>query len=58
VLSKTRAGSIVLLHDSGLEVAKTAKALPTILKNLDDRGYRFLPLSVLLHSPVAESYPS
>ncbi len=53
VLGKVKSGSIVLFHDAGPTAEKTSQALPIILQNLQNRGFQFLPLSVLLDSPAA-----
>ncbi len=55
VLSGARSGSIVLLHDAGPTAAKTREALPIILKNLTERGFQLLPLSVLSNPPATGS---
>lgn len=45
--TKTRPGSIVIFHING-RGRKTARALPTILHDLRERGFEFVHLSVLL----------
>jgi len=47
VVSKARPGSIIIFHING-RGWKTAEALPTILRELRERGFRFVPLSDLL----------
>ncbi len=44
VLSQTRAGGVVLMHDAGGNRANTLAALPTIIQALQSRGYRFITL--------------
>ncbi len=58
VLGKVKSGSIVLFHDAGPTAEKTSQALPIILQNLQNRGFQFLPLSVLLDSPAAGGAPA
>jgi len=50
VVEHARPGSIVLCHDRGSRCLNTAKALPTIIKELRTRGYRFATVSELLNS--------
>jgi len=45
VVTRTRGGSIVLMHDDSRQIAE---ALPTIIKDLKERGYTFVTLSELL----------
>ena len=49
VVSATRPGSIVLMHDGGGDRSQTVAALPRIIKTLRGRGYRFVTVSKLLH---------
>jgi peptidoglycan/xylan/chitin deacetylase (PgdA/CDA1 family) len=49
VLGKARAGSIIIFHING-RGHKTADALPTIVRGLRERGFRFLQLSELMAS--------
>ncbi len=44
VLLGAKPGAIVLLHDSGKNVRNSLQALPTILANLKNQGYRFASL--------------
>jgi len=46
VISKTRNGSIILLHNSSME---TVKALDTIIKELKKRGFEFVKVSDLIY---------
>ena len=48
VLGAVRPGSIVLMHDGGGPRGETVAALPTILRVLRHRGYRFGTVSALL----------
>ncbi len=52
VVSKTRPGSIVLMHDGGGNRSQTVAALPRIIKKLRHRGYRFTTVSRLLGQRV------
>jgi peptidoglycan/xylan/chitin deacetylase (PgdA/CDA1 family) len=47
VVDKARAGSIIIFHINGRGL-KTAEALPTILHELRERGFRFVLLSDLM----------
>jgi peptidoglycan/xylan/chitin deacetylase (PgdA/CDA1 family) len=49
VLTKARAGSIIIFHING-RGWKTAEALPTILKGLRTRGFQFVQLSELIET--------
>jgi peptidoglycan-N-acetylglucosamine deacetylase len=49
VVGKTRAGSIIIFHING-RGHKTAQALPVILRDLRERGFRFVQLSELMAS--------
>jgi peptidoglycan/xylan/chitin deacetylase (PgdA/CDA1 family) len=48
VLTGARPGAIILLHDAGGNRSETIKALPTIIKELRNRGYRFVTVPRLL----------
>jgi len=48
VVSATRPGSIVLMHDGGGNRSETVAALPHIIKNLRSRGFHFVTVSKLL----------
>jgi peptidoglycan-N-acetylglucosamine deacetylase len=48
IVSATRAGSIVLMHDGGGDRSGTLAALPRIIDTLRARGYRFATVSELL----------
>ncbi len=47
ILSNTRAGSIVILHDSGSRGRRTVKTLTNTLPALTKRGFRIVTLSEL-----------
>jgi peptidoglycan-N-acetylglucosamine deacetylase len=47
VLAKTRPGGILIFHINGRGY-QTGSALPTIVKSLQDRGYRFVKLEEML----------
>jgi chitin deacetylase len=55
VLSRTHSGAIILLHD-GLETKEifqkenTIQALPAIISELKDRGYRFVTVPQLMET--------
>ena len=53
VVSKARPGSIIIFHING-RGWKTAEALPTILRRLRERGFRFVSLSGLMASGEPE----
>jgi peptidoglycan/xylan/chitin deacetylase (PgdA/CDA1 family) len=57
VVSKARPGSIIIFHING-RGWKTAEALPTILRRLRERGFRFVPLSGLMASRENERTPA
>jgi peptidoglycan/xylan/chitin deacetylase (PgdA/CDA1 family) len=42
VLSQTRPGSIVLMHDGGGDRSQTVAALPAVIEGLLERGYRLV----------------
>jgi peptidoglycan/xylan/chitin deacetylase (PgdA/CDA1 family)/spore germination protein YaaH len=44
-----RSGQIVLLHDAGGDRSQTVAALPAIIDGLEQRGYRFVPVSALIN---------
>ncbi len=46
-----RSGQVVLLHDAGGNRAQTVAALPLIIKELRQRGYRFARVSDLMNLP-------
>jgi peptidoglycan-N-acetylglucosamine deacetylase len=48
VVSATRPGSIVVMHDGGGNRSQTVAALPDIIRELRDRGYRMVTVSRLL----------
>lgn len=48
VINKIEPGSIILLHDGRLDRTNTVKALPLLIKELRNNGYRIVPLSELL----------
>ncbi len=48
VVSATRPGSIVLMHDGGGNRSQTVAALPKIVHTLRHRGYRFVTVTRLL----------
>ncbi|HET9918374.1 MAG TPA: polysaccharide deacetylase family protein [Ktedonobacteraceae bacterium] len=44
VLSSTKNGSIILMHDGGGDRSQTVAALPTIISTLLQRGFRFVTI--------------
>jgi len=55
VLDKTRNGAIIILHDAGgvgsyRDRTQTLAALPIIIQNLKDQGYKFVILKELINS--------
>jgi peptidoglycan-N-acetylglucosamine deacetylase len=52
VVSATRPGSIVLMHDGGGNRSQTVAALPHIIHTLRGRGYSFVTVTKLLHGRV------
>jgi peptidoglycan-N-acetylglucosamine deacetylase len=49
VVSATRRGSIILMHDGGGNRSQTVAALPRIIHTLRARGYSFVTVTKLLH---------
>ena len=49
VVTRTRPGSIILLHPWYHGREATRRAIPLIIRNLQSRGYRFVTVSELLH---------
>jgi peptidoglycan/xylan/chitin deacetylase (PgdA/CDA1 family) len=47
VISNTKDGSIVLMHDGVANSVETAKALPTIIQTLKDKGFQLVTVSEL-----------
>ncbi|QEQ01597.1 polysaccharide deacetylase family protein [Thermosynechococcus sp. CL-1] len=56
-LKAVRSGSIILLHDGGGDRATTRKALPTLIRRLRQKGYRFVTVPELLQLAVKASTP-
>jgi peptidoglycan/xylan/chitin deacetylase (PgdA/CDA1 family) len=57
IVSATRPGSIVLMHDGGGDRSGTLAALPRIIDALRGRGYRFATVSELLgHRMIYKPY--
>jgi peptidoglycan/xylan/chitin deacetylase (PgdA/CDA1 family) len=48
IVSQTRPGSIVLMHDGGGPRQQTLSALPRVIATLRDRGYKFVTVPDLL----------
>lgn len=52
VVSATRPGAIILMHDAGGPRTQTVAALPRIIRTLRSRGYRFATVPQLLGLPL------
>jgi len=48
VLGNVRSGSIVLQHDGGGDRSETLAALPTEIRVLRSRGYRFVTIALIV----------
>jgi polysaccharide deacetylase family sporulation protein PdaB len=48
VLNQTKNGSIILMHDGGGDRSQTVAALPTIIEQLQQRGFCFVTVQQLL----------
>lgn len=55
IVSATRAGSIILLHDGGGDRTRTLAAVPAIIKRLKAKGYEFVTVPELLKLPKAKA---
>jgi peptidoglycan/xylan/chitin deacetylase (PgdA/CDA1 family) len=59
VVRNTRSGSILIFHING-RASQTSTALPSIFRQLRDRGFQFVHLSTLLakraHTPLIQPY--
>lgn len=55
ILKETRAGSIVLSHDIH---AQTIEAMPQTLRELEDKGFKFVTVSELLKMATAPTTPT
>lgn len=51
VIKNTRPGAIIVMHDGNGNREKTVTALAIILKNLSDKGYKFVTVAELLNIP-------
>lgn len=52
VVNATQNGSIILLHDGGGDRSQTVAALPTIIEQLQQRGFTFVTIpQLLIHLP-------
>lgn len=56
-LKAVKPGSIILLHDGGGDRATTRKALPTLIRRLRQKGYRFVTVPELLQLAVKTPAP-
>lgn len=55
IVSATRAGSIILLHDGGGDRTRTVAAVPKIISRLKAKGYEFVTVPELLKLPKAKA---
>lgn len=51
-------GNVILLHDAGGDRTHTVEALPMIIKDLKEHGYRFVTISELLGKKREDVMPS
>lgn len=56
-LKEVKPGGIILLHDGGGDRATTRKALPTLIRRLRQKGYRFVTVPELLQLAVKAPTP-
>ncbi|WP_460194636.1 polysaccharide deacetylase family protein [Thermosynechococcus sp. FA-CM-4201] len=56
-LKEVKPGSIILLHDGGGDRATTRQALPTLIRRLRQKGYRFVTVPELLQLAVKAPTP-
>lgn len=56
-LREVKPGGIILLHDGGGDRATTRKALPTLIRRLRQKGYRFVTVPELLQLAVKAPTP-
>lgn len=55
IVSATRPGSIILLHDGGGDRTRTVAAVPAIIRQLKAKGYEFVTVPELLKLPKAKT---
>lgn len=55
IVSATRPGSIILLHDGGGDRTRTVAAVPKIISRLKAKGYEFVTVPELLKLPKAKT---
>lgn len=55
IVSATRPGSIILLHDGGGDRTRTVAAVPKIISQLKAKGYEFVTVPELLQLPKAKT---
>ncbi len=55
IVSATRPGSIILLHDGGVDRSRTVAAVPGIIKRRKAKGYQFVTVPELLELPRAKT---
>ncbi|MED3563971.1 DUF2062 domain-containing protein [Bacillus xiapuensis] len=58
VLKQLPNGNVILLHDAGGDRSNTVKALPIIIKALQERGYTFTTIGHLIGKSHADILPS
>lgn len=54
IVNKVTPGGIVLMHDGGGDRSRTVQALPTIIKELTQQGYKFVTVPELLETQGSE----
>ena len=57
VLSQVSSGDIILLHDGGGDRQATVKALPEIIEQLQNKGYKFVTISDLMDQRNSKIMP-
>lgn len=57
VLDQLPNGNVILLHDAGGDRSNTVKALPIIIKELQNRGYTFTTIAHLIGKSDSEIMP-
>lgn len=58
VLSQASSGDIILLHDGGGDRQATVEALPEIIEQLQNKGYKFVTVSDLMDKAKSDIMPS
>ncbi|MEH7419373.1 polysaccharide deacetylase family protein [Neobacillus drentensis] len=58
VLEQLSEGNVILFHDSGGDRSNTVKALPVIIKELQQRGYTFTTIGQMIGKTNSQIMPS